>query len=293
MTIAACYLSSEGVVLGADSTTTVFGHNGAHYFDHAQKVFEIGEGQSLGVITWGLGGLGVSSYRQLLARFGDDLKANPAASVSQAAIRWTTLFYAEYVASPFLIEYARLKALQPFDAALVGAPGHRTEDEEKLYGEWTVGMVAGFCFGGCLRQDRQPEATWVVFDPNSVAPPVPVDFVAPDFGFWGAPLIVKRLIWGCDDNLQTAILGSPHWTGTQAQLETLVNQTFLAHGPLPMREAVDFVHFGIFSTIKALKFSNFSQICGGPIEIAVITADRPFRWVRHKPWDSAILEGAL
>jgi hypothetical protein len=31
--------------------------------------------------------------------------------------------------------------------------------------------------------------------------------------------------------------------------------------------------------------------CGGPIEIAVITTDRRFRWVRHKDWDVAIAEG--
>jgi hypothetical protein len=60
---------------------------------------------------------------------------------------------------------------------------------------------------------------------------------------------------------------------------------------LPIRDAVDFVHACIYSTIKALKFSNFSQICGGPIEIATITTDRQFRWVRHKPWDAALTEG--
>ena len=60
---------------------------------------------------------------------------------------------------------------------------------------------------------------------------------------------------------------------------------------LPIREAIDFVHACIYSTIKAMKFSNFSQICGGPIEIAVITSDRRFRWVLHKDWDAAVLEG--
>jgi len=46
MTIAACYLSGEGVVLGADSTTTMFvpamdpGAPGAdHHYNFAQKLF--------------------------------------------------------------------------------------------------------------------------------------------------------------------------------------------------------------------------------------------------------------
>ncbi len=59
---------------------------------------------------------------------------------------------------------------------------------------------------------------------------------------------------------------------------------------LPIREAIDFVHASIYSTIRALKFSRYEQTCGGPIEIAVITSDRRFRWVRHKRMDEAIRE---
>jgi hypothetical protein len=44
---------------------------------------------------------------------------------------------------------------------------------------------------------------------------------------------------------------------------------------------------------KAFKVSNLSQICGGPIELAVIRTDRRFTWVRHKEWDAALAEGAL
>lgn len=69
-----------------------------------------------------------------------------------------------------------------------------------------------------------------------------------------------------------------------------------AHGlqpraKLPMRDAIDYVHSAIYCTIKAMKFSMGPQVCGGPIEIGVITSDRRFRWVRHKPWDAAIEDG--
>ena len=76
MTIAACYLSPEGAVLGADSTSTYNTPSGPHYFNHGQKIFEIGEGSSLGIVTWGLGGLAVSSHRLLVAQLADDLKKN-------------------------------------------------------------------------------------------------------------------------------------------------------------------------------------------------------------------------
>ena len=62
MTIAACYLSSEGVVLGADSTSTYLvpiKKNGTiewqtQHYDHAQKLFEIGEDSTAGIVIWGL-----------------------------------------------------------------------------------------------------------------------------------------------------------------------------------------------------------------------------------------------
>jgi len=40
--------------------------------------------------------------------------------------------------------------------------------------------------------------------------------------------------------------------------------------------------------MEAMKSAHLAPVCGGPIEIAVITTDRPFRWVRHKLLGEAI-----
>jgi len=122
--------------------------------------------------------------------------------------------------------------------------------------------------------------------------PIPTQLPQEGFSFVGAPNIIKRLIWGADEKLQDAIKNSGKWTGSDTELANLFNQFFLNHPQLPIRDAIDFVHTCIYSTIKTMKFSNLFQTCGGPIEIAVITSDRRFRWVRHKEWDSAITEGA-
>jgi hypothetical protein len=103
--------------------------------------------------------------------------------------------------------------------------------------------------------------------------------------------MIQRLIIGADPNLRSAILASGNWSGTEAELDGLMVQQRLSHAILPIRDAIDFVYTCIYSTIKALKFSSLQQICGGPIEIAIITTDRPFRWVRHKAFDAAISEG--
>ena len=43
-------------MLGADSTSTYPSLSGPHYYNHAQKLFEIGEDSTVGIVTWGLGG---------------------------------------------------------------------------------------------------------------------------------------------------------------------------------------------------------------------------------------------
>ena len=74
MTIAACHVSPEGVVLGADSTTTITrtlpsGETRDWSFDYAQKVFEVGESPStVGLVTWGQVLIGSCSHRTLGAR---------------------------------------------------------------------------------------------------------------------------------------------------------------------------------------------------------------------------------
>ena len=93
-----------------------------------------------------------------------------------------------------------------------------------------------------------------------------------------------------DPDLFDRILRSGKWTGTPEELFGLVEQGRLGlPRHLPLREAIDWVHASIYTTIKAMKFSHLAHVCGGPIEVAVITSDRRFRWVCHKRLDEAIV----
>jgi len=136
-----------------------------------------------------------------------------------------------------------------------------------------------------------PEARGVEinFDVRQGRPtPTPITKHFPTF--WGAPNLIERLIYGIDWRLVRDILNSGKWSGNTADFVSLLSNYALKTPELPIREAIDFVHASIYSTIKALKFSRYEQTCGGPIEIAVITSDRRFRWVRHKRMDEAIRE---
>jgi hypothetical protein len=290
VTIAACYLSAEGVVFGADSTTTMTvlrpGPNPVgtpHHFNFAQKVFQIGHESTLGITMWGLGNLVNISYRTLISRFSDNLVAQPAQTMAEVADRWNAFFWASYSAefAPLLQRVRQLRS-QPARTP--------TEDAELLQIQQT--LSGGFCLGGHLLHDRTPHAFETNYGPD-LAAPAPVQALqvgAPRF--WGVPNLMERLLYGIDQGVLNAILASGRWTGTPNDLFATVQPFFLGQPlNLPIREAIDWIHASIHTTIKALKFSHLPPICGGPVEVAVITTDRHFRWVRHKRLDSALVQG--
>jgi hypothetical protein len=103
--------------------------------------------------------------------------------------------------------------------------------------------------------------------------------------------LISRLTNGIADEVREAILTSGKWAGTPQEFDAIASSARLAHPvTVPIREAIDFTHACLLTTIKAIKFSNSPKVCGGPIELAVITTDRPFRWIQHKDWDVAIRE---
>jgi hypothetical protein len=294
MTIAICHVSPEGVIFGADSTASlVVNPGGFHYFNHNQKIFQIGEQSTLGLVTWGLGGLTNVSYRTLVAQLADNLETSSPSNVFDAAVRWIDLFWTAYTSDPL---YQRCKTLNdktPFDASGNSKSFNaRTEDEEFEFSQLQLGLFVGFCVGGYVTKDRAPTAFDIMFHPLQ-GKPSPSAITLGSLAFRGAPNIIQRLIFGCDDEFFRTILASGHWNGSTSDLAGIRAQHTLSWPVLPIRDALDLVHACILSTIKALKFSSYAQVCGGPIELAVLTTDRKFRWVRHKEFDSAILEGEV
>lgn len=280
-------------MLGADSTSSADiaprpGYRGYHYYNHNQKLFEIGEGSTLGAVTWGLGSLGSKSHRTVLAELGDEIAKAKPKTTADAVTNWATVLWKDYQAGyPNEIQRCKdLAAKVPFGQPIPPGGQGRSEAEESEFLTLKTALVLGFCVGGYLPPDRTTSAFELLCDPLGAAPVVRQ--LAGPYWFWGVPNLVQRLIHGADDNLKAAILASPNWTGTEKDLDDIMLQQRLGHHLLPIRDAVDFVNTCIYSTIKAMKFSNFFQFCGGPIELAVISTDRKFRWVRHKSWDSAI-----
>lgn len=286
MTIAACYLSSEAVVFGADSTTTfrLPAPPGQvpyeRHYNYAQKIFEIGEPSTLGVVIWGLASLPNLSYRTLFAQFADHLRDTPQLpDMNAVAGDWGQFFWQTYSAA---IAPTIQRAQQ------LAGQAQRTPDEETELLAIVNGFSGGFCLGGNLAHTRQPAAYEILYGPllnASAVTPLQVG----DLKLWGAPNVMERILFGVDQELVNLILNSGHWTGTPADLLGLIqSRSMLPRTLLPLRDAIDWVFTSVYTTIKAMKFSQVPLTCGGPVEVAAITADRNFRWVRHKPLDAAI-----
>lgn len=292
MTIAACYLSSEGVVFGADSTSTIFvagsGPNASgveHHFNYAQKIFEIDEGSTLGITMWGLGNLESLSYRTVIAQFADLLNRQPVQSMPDVAQRWNDFFWSIYS--------KELGQILQRTQQLLAQPS-RTEAEQLELDFLLQTFSGGFCLGGCLHHEHTPRAFEIVYGPHQTSAGPVQALMLGSPRFWGVPNLIERLLYGIDSGVADALLSSGKWQGTMDDLFAVV-QPFFRGQPqhLPIREAIDWIHSSIHTTIKAMKFSHLPPVCGGSVEIAVITTDRSFRWVRHKRLDSAIVQGGF
>jgi hypothetical protein len=270
MTIAAAYLTSEGVVLGADSATTVAatvqegaGAEVVQLLNHAQKVFEVGQPKRsrIALCTYGFGLLGDTSHRTIAARLADRVD-NEKTTIEEAA-----------------------KIL--------------SEVVQPLISHIPEGQSVGYFVGGHDPETHDPACSQVLFQAGKSAhvESMPIGEVR----FAGAPDVFHRIFRGYDqhlprvlgEELRRAMPDLPDMFGDEfARVFESVSAQFVAIGTkdIPIREAIDYVDTYVRITIKAFKFRYGPPLCGGPVEIGFVTTDRPFRWARHKPFTSAVQE---
>jgi hypothetical protein len=159
---------------------------GFHYFNYNQKLFELGDpaAGTLGIVTWGLSGLGETSYRTLFAHLSDDIRKRPPKNVAEVAGRWIDKFWVEYL--PTVKPCQDLNGKKTFDPiANPLDPEMRTKDEEAWLEQLKRGLFVGFCIGGYVLENRKPEAFVTLFDPL-LGKPVPMKLPMA-WAFWGAP----------------------------------------------------------------------------------------------------------
>jgi hypothetical protein len=266
MTVAACYVSNECVVFGADGAQTQFEFKpdgdivrSAQWY-HEQKILEVPEFEGLALLSSGESEFGALSHRTLLGRLADALEPTRVHSVVDVAREYSSL------------------AFRAYRSHMERDPGRATID-----GVPPVSV----CIGGWCRPDRVPTVARIEIGKSNVTAPEPV-VLSPGLHAWEFDLPARRLIQGIDPRIRQRLLASGSWTGTPEALDEILQSFETKVDRVPMRDAIDLVHMVIHTSIRLERYMSAMGTCGGPIELAVITSDKPLRWVRHKPLDAAV-----
>jgi hypothetical protein len=264
MTITVSLKTPEGIVLGSDSTTTVAQPGGqiAQLFNSAQKVFEIGPVNerfvagsdfSGAVATYNAGSFGPISWRNV---FSDFYREKIRGGAGPLDVSRELLAFCQTRWSG-MQQRGLVPATMPIaDVGFLTATINRDEGE---------------VFGSRIELR------------NATVQPLAIG----EMHIGGGVEVVSRLLFGYDSGLE----GVLRQAGQDVDAFKRLAAPFRAmpnFSTLPMRDAIDFVHFLVYSAIKLHRYRGGPAMIGGAIELAVVTADRGFRWVQHKPLQESI-----
>jgi hypothetical protein len=250
MTIVASVKSRDGLILAADSMTTVsvatpVGPQFVKAYEHGRKLFHMGE-LPIGAVTYGLGNIGTRSMEGLVLEACKHMDA--------------TLTDVEGVARAL---YDHLRS--EYDAAFEGI-----DDAQK--------PACGFLVGGY--SEGEPLARLMEFEFPAAQGPTEslgadgfgstwrgVDF--PFIRLWRgfAPALINRLSSedGIDSDRIAELVGP---------LEIGV-----PYEGMPVQDAINFATYILDTTIGFSNFAPGIPACGGPLQVAAILPDEGFRWI--------------
>lgn len=271
MTIAISLKVHDGVVLAADSASTLFGPDLSgnivvvNVYNTASKVFNLYKGLPIGCITWGSGSIGHASIstlvKDLRKRFmGKDLKHpdweinHDKYTIEEIAKNTRKFFFEELYVPQF--KDAQQKPVLGFIVAGYSAG-------EDLAEEWRIRIEKGDC--------SEPE----LIRPKNVT----------GITWSGEPEAITRIVFGHGTVLPQVLkeLGVPEEqigpAMKQIQARLLVP---LAPAPMPIQDAIDLAIFLVDATIMFSRFAPGAPTVGGPVEVAAITKHEGFKWVRRK-----------
>jgi len=277
MTIAISIKVNDGVVLAADSASTLFGAGGVqNVYNTANKVFNLYKGLPIGSITWGSGGIGNSSISTLIKdlrkRFMGFDKTHQDWKIDKESYKMEDV--AKAVKTFFYDEQYKKFYTDPKVQPVLGfiIAGYSTNEE--LAEEWRIFISNGNCEGPTLL--RPKEISGIAWD--------------------GQPELLYRIIKGHGTGLQVVLenLGTP-----KNQIPTVIQniesqlEVPLHHPAMPIQDAIDLANFLVEATIMFSRFAPGAPTVGGPIEIAAITKHEDFKWVDRKLYYSDKLNPTL
>ena len=262
MSIVASVKVYDGIVLGAESMTQLIGEIGPGQlgliktYPNAKKLFQIGK-FPIGALTYGAGNIGNSSMESMVAQFGKSLNGEELKP-----------FTVEGIAKR-LLEFMR----KAYDERFATVP----VEKRPALGLYVAGYGS--------EPDPGPGSEWeFVLPADSVPRPSRPDNT---FGAsWrGVSIPFSRLYFGHDPRvfeiLQKQLgLSQDKIKELQTQLTTLLVAPVVFDG-MPLNDAIGFCKFILETTIGQATYEKGAASCGGPLQIAVITREDGFQWMRR------------
>lgn len=273
MTIAVSIKVNDGLVLGADSASTLMGRNPdgstgvIGVYNNANKIVNLHKQLPLGVQTWGAGAIGAASMTTIFKDFRAMLcggkEAPGGASWKVDPKNYTVATIAEL--------------LRDYVAELY--------DDE--FGTWSdppyLGMmVAGYSSHDSAATEYQIDLSGIgSADLTQMRPGTECGFTAN-----GQPEAISRLIFGVDPSLPGFFHQAMGLEEDQALEATRAVQQTLQYDviqpAMPIQDAIDLARFLVELTIQAARFNPGPDTVGGPVELAAITKHEGFKWVKRK-----------
>jgi len=276
MTIAISLKVNDGVVLAADSASTLVGRDETggpsgvvNVYNHANKVFNLRKGLPIGAITWGSGSIGPASISTLAKdvrrRFSgkdpdhSDWHLDPDNyTIEQVAERLRGFIYDElYV--PAYDDWPDDQRKPDLGFIVAGYSSNAA-----MADEFQIAIVNGDCEPPlALRQGETSGLTWN-----------------------GQPEAISRQLLGFDPALPDVmqnLLGVPQdQIGPAIETIRSALQSPLVQAAMPFQDAIALAEFLVDLTIKVSRFAPGAPTVGGEIEIAAISKHEGFKWVRRK-----------
>lgn len=277
MTIAISLKVNDGLVLAADSASTLMGQgpNGeptgvVNVYNHANKIFNLRKGLPIGAITWGAGSIGTSSISTL----AKDLRRR-FLGLEAGYEDWH--IDPENYAIKGIAE--RVKDFMYGDLYLSATADWPAEIEKPSLGF----IVAGYTPGESMAEEYQ-----FLIGPDGECPePIPLRPNDESGVTWnGQPEAITRLIFGMGTELPAVLLEdlqvSEDQVGPAIDLLKERMGAQLVESAMPFQDAIGLAEFLVDLTIKFSKFLPGAPTVGGPIEVAAISKHEGFKWIQRK-----------
>lgn len=277
MTFAMSLKVGSGIVLAADSASTMMARDSegaslrvANIYRNANKVFNLVKGLPLGIVCWGLGGIGAHSIDFLFK----ELREKATSGLPE---------HDEWYIDPgsFTVEHAAsLVKRHIYDNSYVAA------FEGTGAGAFpTLGMlIAGYSSGARIGEVFEIE---VGKDGECHGPTLLSGTDEPALlAYDGMYEAVSRLMFGYSPSIDRVLERS---MGVPAdQIPTVMRileeklTVPLLNPMMPIQDAVDLARFLVDTAVKWSRFMPEPELVGGEIEIAAITKHEGFKWVSRK-----------